>query len=157
MVGTALFVLTISVISYGELKTQFEEAALQANSDARDELLVPQLCGNARGLAGKDYTTELGSSPGPGDTNPKPNPFENCWYAISKFRALYPEFQDLNLSDKDLSKKLYADHGVPLREAPNPWVTLGTWASFAFGIPLLVLLLGASLAWAFAGFSTKRH
>jgi hypothetical protein len=39
---------------------------------------------------------------------------------------------------------------------PNPWVTLGTWASIAFGIPLAVLVLGASLVWAFSGFAAKR-
>jgi len=38
----------------------------------------------------------------------------------------------------------------------NPWVTLGVWASIAFGIPLVVLALGASLVWAFSGFAAKR-
>ena len=38
---------------------------------------------------------------------------------------------------------------------PNPWATLGTWASIAFGIPLAVLVLGASLVWAFSGFAAK--
>ena len=28
---------------------------------------------------------------------------------------------------------------------PNPWATLGTWAAIALGIPLAVLVLGASL------------
>jgi hypothetical protein len=66
----------------------------------------------------------------------------------------YPEYN--NLSDKELSKKLYADHGIPIRDLPNPWVTLGMWAAIAFGIPLAVLVLGASLVWAFSGFAAKR-
>jgi len=32
----------------------------------------------------------------------------------------------------------------------------GMWASIAFGIPLAVLVLGASLVWAFSGFAAKR-
>ena len=42
------------------------------------------------------------------------------------------------------------------REPPNPWVTLGKWASIALGIPLVVLVLGSSLVWAFSGFAAKR-
>jgi hypothetical protein len=38
----------------------------------------------------------------------------------------------------------------------NPWATTGMWASIAFGIPLAVLVLGASLVWAFSGFAAKR-
>ena len=43
-----------------------------------------------------------------------------------------------------------------LRKYANPWATLGTWASIAFGIPLAVLVLGASLVWAFSGFAANR-
>jgi len=43
-----------------------------------------------------------------------------------------------------------------LERTPHPWATLGMWASIAFGIPLVVLVLGASLVWAFAGFAAKR-
>jgi hypothetical protein len=39
---------------------------------------------------------------------------------------------------------------------PTPWASVGKAASIAFGIPLVVLILGASLVWAFAGFSAKR-
>jgi len=44
----------------------------------------------------------------------------------------------------------------PLLFAPNPWATLGWWATIAFGVPLAVLVLGASLVWAFSGFAAKR-
>jgi hypothetical protein len=33
---------------------------------------------------------------------------------------------------------------------------LGWWVTIAFGIPLAVLVLGASLVWAFSGFAAKR-
>ena len=73
---------------------------------------------------------------------------------MSKFRPLYPEYKDL--SDKELSSKLYASRGVPIRDLPKLWVTLGVWAGIAFGIPLVVLILGSSLVWAFSGFAAKR-
>jgi hypothetical protein len=39
---------------------------------------------------------------------------------------------------------------------PAPWTILAMWAGIAFGIPLVVLVLGASLVWAFSGFAAKR-
>jgi hypothetical protein len=48
------------------------------------------------------------------------------------------------------------DYEVGIGPPPAPWATLGTWASIAFGIPLAVLVLGASLVWAFSGFAAKR-
>lgn len=155
IVGTVLFLLAITVLSYSEIKQQFEEIALHNYIEARREVVVPQLCGNARGVAGTDYPTQLRKEgPGPWDTYAKPNFFENCWYVMSKFRPLYPEYKDM--SDKELSRKLYADHGIPIHDLVNPWMTLGTWASIAVGIPLIILILGASLAWAFSGFSAKQ-
>jgi hypothetical protein len=150
IVGSVLFVIAVAFVSYSEIKKGFDETALQHYLEANTELLVPVLCGEARGVAGTDYTTQ----PGPWDIYAKPNPFDNCWYVISKFRPLYPEYKDL--SDKELSKKLHADLGVTIRDLPNPWVTLGVWASIAFGVPLVVLILGSSLVWAFSGFATKR-
>src|SRR5262245_50027813 len=91
-------------------------------------------------------------------TYAKPNFFDNCWYALSKFRPLYPEYNDL--PDGKLVRKLYADHGIltfdDLIPAPKPWATMAMWAAVAFGIPLVVLILGASLVWAFSGFSAKQ-
>jgi hypothetical protein len=153
IVGSALFVLAVAFVSYAEIKRQFDETALMRYVEANDMLLVPQLCSQARGDAGVDYSTERGP-PNYFDKFDKPNSFATCWYTMSKFRPLYPEYKDV--SDKELSRKLYAEHGVPIRDLPNPWVTLGTWASIAFGIPLVVLILGASLVWAFSGFSAKR-
>ena len=40
---------------------------------------------------------------------------------------------------------------------PNPWATLRMWASIAFGIPLVVLVLGSSLVWALSGFAAERQ
>jgi hypothetical protein len=154
IVGTALFVLAVAFVSYSEIKQQFDTVALQRWADANSAVLVPTLCGQARGDVGVDYSTsEAEKSPNPYAKYKKPNPYETCWYDISKFRPLYPEYNDL--SDKELTQKLYAAHGMPIREPPNPWVTLGVWASIALGIPLAVLALGSSLVWAFSGFAAK--
>jgi len=155
IVGTALFVIAVAFINYSEIKKQFDAVAItNAINYGASEIVLPQLCGKARGVAGTDYSTQEDRDPGPWDTYAKPNYFSTCWYAMSKFRPLYPEYKDL--SDEELSRKLYAEHGVPIRDLPNPWATLGTWASIAFGIPLVVLILGASLVWAFSGFAAKR-
>jgi hypothetical protein len=38
----------------------------------------------------------------------------------------------------------------------NPWASVARTAGIALGIPLVVLILGASLVWAFSGFSAKQ-
>ena len=40
--------------------------------------------------------------------------------------------------------------------AEVPWPKLEMCATIAFGIPLAVLVLGASLVWAFSGFAEKQ-
>jgi hypothetical protein len=140
IVGSALFVLAVAFVSYSEIKKQFDAAALMHVLKA-NEVAVPVLCADARGTANADYFIEHN---------------DNCWYAMSKFRRLYPEYKDL--SDNELTRKLYPARGLPAPNGlPNPWATLGTWASIAFGIPLAVLALGASLLWALSGFADERQ
>jgi hypothetical protein len=139
IVGTALFVVSIAFLSYRDIKEQFDDLTILGEFK-KDENVVPVLCGEARGVAGEDYT----------------NNQEVCWYAISKFRPLYPEHNDL--SDEELARKLYAARGVDVHFPlpPKPWTAVGLWASIAIGIPLLVLILGASLVWAFSRFAATR-
>ncbi len=124
-------------------------------ADENSDVVVPQLCGGARGIAGTDYSTKQGQSPGPWDHYAKPNEYDKCWYAMSKFRPLYPEFK--NLSDKELSSKLYADYGIPIRDLTNPWVTMMWTSAVAFTVPLIVLILGLAFIWAFAGFAAQQE
>jgi hypothetical protein len=142
IVGAALFVIAVGAISYSDIKAQFV-AVVPSPPPQRYEILVPQLCKDARGDAGTDYTTRKGQNPGPWDTDP----YQDCWYTMSKFRPLYPEYN--NLSDAELIRMLY---GIRVR----PWATLGLWASIAVGVPLALLILGASLVWAFSGFAATR-
>jgi hypothetical protein len=43
----------------------------------------------------------------------------------------------------------WTDYEVGIGPKPAPWATLGTWAGIAFGVPLVVLVLVASLIWCF--------
>jgi hypothetical protein len=64
---------------------------------------------------------------------------------------------DTGVGVADIRRKLYAMIGVELYGyPPNPWAAVGMWASIALGIPLVVLVLGSSLVWAFSGFAAKR-
>jgi hypothetical protein len=98
IVGAALFVIAVVVISYRDIKEQFDAAQL--------ETIRSQL-----------------------DTS----------------RPL-PQWTD---------DELRAYIAMPRQITPTvaPWFLLGLWASIAFGIPLAVLILGASLVWAFSGFA----
>ena len=145
IVGSVLFVIAVAVISYSDIKAEFDAQKQQW------EILVPQLCGEARGVVGADYATDR-RAPNFFDRFDEPNPFDTCWYAMSTFRPLYPEFK--NMSDTELSRKLYTDRGIP-NHVLSPWFTLATWAGIASGVPLAVLILGASLVWALSGFAAK--
>lgn len=155
VVGSALFVIAIAGISYSEIKAQFESVDPAAWPGV---LLVPVLCGKARGVAGTDYQRGLFDDLIPTtkrDTAPAPNPFDTCWYEMPKFRLLYPEYN--GLSDKELGSKLYRKMGIPTHDLPNRWITMLRYAAIAFGIPLIVLILGAALSWAFSGFKAKHQ
>ena len=51
IVGSALFVLAVAFVSYDDIKKQFGDANDWGTSS---EVLVPQLCADARGVAGAD-------------------------------------------------------------------------------------------------------
>jgi len=76
------------------------------------------------------------------------------------FHIRAPDMQTATAVVKKLPEGLVPDKPL-LSEAdvglaPKPWATLATWAGIAFGIPLVVLILGSSLVWAFSGFAAKR-
>jgi hypothetical protein len=146
VIGSALFVIAVAAINYSEIKAQFD-AALPAGF----VLDLPVPCGEAsRGVEGTDFHRGVVFDdqipPAKRVTPAKPpNASDTCYYELAKFRLLYPEY----LSDKVLTSKLFARHGVTLRD---PWTTLLTVVQIAFGIPLIVLIFGAVLSWALSGF-----
>ena len=134
LVGSALFVLAVAFVSYAPIKKEFDDVT-KTTRVLTDERAVGLLCSDARGTADADYLVSD----------------DHCWYAMSKFRRLYPEHKDV--ADNDLSK---LDPVLRIATKISPWKTVGPWASVAFGIPLAVLALGASLLWALSGFAAER-
>ena len=137
VLGSALFVIAMAISNYAEIKHQFD----LWNANETISWDVPVLCSDARGVEGKDFLLNAPwSEEGKG----------SCWYTLSKFRPLYPEYNDL--SDEDLTLKLYKKRGISIQQPTNPWMTLLTDIGIAFGIPLIVLILGTTMAWVLSGF-----
>jgi hypothetical protein len=67
---------------------------------------------------------------------------------IVKFQGQLHEFP-ANATDEEITTALKST-------IKNPWVSVGEAAAIALGIPLAVLILGASFTWAFSGFAAKR-
>lgn len=154
LVLSTLFVIGVGVVTYDTVKAAFDEAAVMEMVKG-DDIIMPVLCGQARGIAGTDYTTKANQKPGPWDSDAKPNPFDTCYYiGVPTFRRLFPEYA--NIEDNALVKKVYADSGQPTRDLANPWINLLALVAWALGIPLLVLAIGSALFWALAGFKRDR-
>ena len=83
------------------------------------------LLGYPRGREGKDYR-RLSDS--------------DCWYELSNFLRLYPEYKD----GSEVSNI-----------TPAPFSALGSVVSLAFGVPLGLLGFGMVLGWVMVGFKTK--
>lgn len=154
LVCSALFVISVGVLTYESVKRVFDEAAVLEMVKG-DDIIMPVLCGKARGVAGTDYTTKANQNPGPWDTYAKPNPFDTCYYiGVPIFRRHFPEFS--SIPQEALVKKAYADVGQPTRDLANPWVNLLTVVAWALAVPLIVLAIGSALFWALAGFKRDR-
>jgi hypothetical protein len=97
---------------------------------------IPLECGEARGSEA-DYRAD-------GNT---------CWYSMTKFRTLYPEYRDLG--DDDLARRLYQKAGTPLPTG-HPWQMLGEKAVLAVGPPIGLVAVGWAVLWALAGFTVRK-
>jgi hypothetical protein len=143
LVLAALFVIATAVVSFPDVRSEFKKAAAdavaKAELKAQDFVLdVPVACGDARGKIGGDYEVRD----------------KNCWYSINKFRPLYPEYKDL--TDDQLSDRLYEKAGFPIIPPASPWTLLAKLISIAIGVPFVILAVGSALGWSFAGFSSER-
>jgi hypothetical protein len=88
LVFSILFVIGTAAVFYRDVRSEFEKAAVIANSI----LMVPVACNDARGKAGIDY--EVFDDPS----------------KTTKLRALFPEYKDL--TDDQLSDRLYQKAGM---------------------------------------------
>lgn len=164
LIFACLFVLFVGFVSIGDIREEFEKAALQ-QAMSKDILLVPAECAKARGTAGSDYVVlkranlsqltdeQLRSFKELIEKKAGGAPLTDalCWYDMPKFRANYPEYKDLD--DDHLSDALYQKAGIPVTHAPiRPWTRVGHAIGIALGVPLGVLFLGSSFMWAVKGF-----
>jgi hypothetical protein len=146
VVGSAFYVLAVGALFFGDIEKEFKDAALSQEWEGTGTLLVPVMCKEARGKDKEDY-----DSGGPWNKY-RDEPI--CSYKETDFRRLFPEYNDL--SSQDLAVKTYRNIGAEIRMA-RPWQELLTASGIAFGVPLAVLFVGASLGWAFRGFRETRR
>src|SRR5215469_1485218 len=161
IVGAALFVLAVAFVSYDTIKAEFDEIAsiqkLPAPSSilAQFRQLYPEY---------KDWNDDqLADAMYKKFYSDMQREEFNKRITTSNVRII--EFEGgvfevpADASEKQIAAAL-ASHKksgtFDFPPLPNAWATLGVWASIAFGIPLAVLVLGASLVWAFSGFAAKR-
>lgn len=153
LVLSVLWVLTVGAFSYQEISRDLSFSPRFPQADG-SIAIVPIFCGMTRGIAGKDYTTKDGQSPGPWDTYAKPNPFDNCWYELPAFRKLWPEYADM--ADDTLTTKLYRDVAEPIKVI-NPAAGMKSVALLAIIPPIVLLLFGSLFVWVIAGFARPKE
>jgi hypothetical protein len=146
VVGSVLFAGAVGILGYEKVVAEFERAGQDWSSAGI--LLVPVNCRDVRGKVDVDYTGNLF------DRFDNPPGAAQCWYKIDALTRLYPEYKDL--SDDVVSNRLYQKANIAIKEPAAPWKALGIMLLIAFGVPALVLLLGAALAWALSGFTAAR-
>jgi hypothetical protein len=168
LVLAALFVIATAVVSFPDVKSEFKKAA--ADADFVPD--VPVACTDARGKIGGDYLRDPSPPPQapPSPPTADKDPFadlrasspgyeardNNCWYSINKFRPLYPEYKDL--TDDQVSDRLYEKAGFPRIPPASPWTLLSKVIGIAIGVPLIILAIGSALGWSFGGFfSEQKH
>lgn len=129
---TAIFITVVVMLNAHNLK--YSKSAFDPITAT---LMLPVDCELARGKLSKDYTNNLEGG--------------HCWYKISEFRKLFPEYK--NLSDTQLSETLYKS--IKRESEPNNhlfWNAAHNVLIYGFGIPILLLVLGLCFKWVFAGF-----
>jgi hypothetical protein len=140
IVGSALFVLAVAFVSYSEIKAQFaaKHAAsiLSVNKNLADEIYRRFYSDMPREQFDKRIN------------DPK---------LIAQLEAITSKLDTSRPLSQWTDDELLAHYTIGSRkEVPNPWATLGMVAAVALGIPLVALVLGSSLVWAFSGFAGTR-
>jgi hypothetical protein len=166
IVGTVLFVIAVAAVNYSDIKAEFEAVARKTkverlSSFAEFRLRYPQYddLSDAQ-LADALYRKFYSDMPREQFDKKieRPGMFDDLipkqpgMVAVKGPGDVIVEFPD-GTPEEEMLKAMRARFGPD----PNPWTKLGMWASVAFGIPLVVLILGASLGWAFSGFAAKQN
>jgi hypothetical protein len=170
IVGTALFVLGIAFVGYSDIKAEFDAVASMPKLPGPSSLLAnfrqrhPQYKDwNDTQLADALYMKFYSNMP----REQFDKKITTTNIKVVEYKGELIEFP-ADATEEQIAAAL-ASHSKPGMfddlippaltlppNPPNPWASVGRVAGIAFGIPLAVLTLGASLVWAFSGFSTKR-
>jgi hypothetical protein len=150
IVGTVLFVLAIAFISYSEIKAQFDAVASKretASSLATDAKFADRVHQRFYSDMPREQFDKKIAGPKP-ITEPK---------VIAQLEAIFKNIDTSRPFDEWTVDELqaYLLHRL-IEPTPNPWTSVGRVAAIAFGVPLVVLVLGSSLVWALPGFAAKR-
>lgn len=135
-VFTLLWFIFVGSMFFGVLQKEFVKASLNFPG----EILLPMQPSQVRGSEGADYTCDSAEGP------------NACWYRLSTFRILFPEYKDLG--EKELSDKMYPAAGIE-RHPAEPWQMLWRVLLVALALPVLLLILGELVAWIYRGFRGK--
>jgi hypothetical protein len=153
IVGAALFVTCVASVSYSEIKAKFDAWASAAES--RPEAAIPSFLVEFRrqypGLSDAelaDAAYKRFYSDMPREQFEKKLAEKIQATKIVKFQGQLHEFP-ADVTDEEIATALKST-------IKNPWASVSEVAAIAFGIPLAVLILGASLVWAFLGFAAKQ-
>jgi hypothetical protein len=171
IVGSALFVIAVAVISYSGIKAEFEAVA------SKPERALSILAGFRQRWPQYNDLSDAQLA----DALYKKFYSDMPREQFDKKIAAQPAMSDDILSDaklkaksKELAPNLPPDYVLELDRSPpdpwaefrpswhrieadpNPWASVGIVAGIALGIPLAVLIIGSSLVWAFSGFAARR-
>jgi hypothetical protein len=131
IVGAAIFAIAVSCVSYGDIKAEFDKPA--GNWWSGDPIVsAPK--------------TKIVKFQGQLHEFPADFTDEEIAAALKSQPGMFEELKPVT------DPAILAEFNAP----PNPWAKVGMAAAIAFGIPLVVLVLGASLVWAFSGFAAGR-
>ena len=169
IVGAMVFAIIVAILGYSDIKAKFEatpneKTAQSALAQFRHRFEYGDL--SDAQLADRLYTKFYSDMPREEFdrwiTVPQPQ------RKFVKFRGQLHDFPadvttkeiaatlETTINDRELMSQLSLSDAEVGIFPPNPWSALGGWAAIAFGIPLAVLALGASMVWAFSGFAVAR-
>ena len=170
LVFSAIFIFGTLSLSYNEIFNEFKNKYATSKPPADASSLVPMDCKIARGVksefdnaqlkALKDANSRLTAS-GNKETLETTKGYDyfksrddiHCWYDLSKFRAQFPEYNDL--SDQVLTDALYEKAFDLNAPEYDPWSLLLKKILLSISIPLGSLILGLITKWAIAGFKSS--
>jgi hypothetical protein len=128
VICTILFLTAVGAWFYRPFEKEFHRAEFAEEITSSATPLVPVACREARGRRDTDYLSDVDDA--------------NCWYALPKFRANYPEYG--RLPDRELVTTMVQKVGW--RGGPRrPWIPLLVLGIITIAIPVIALAWGWAL------------